>query len=91
MFRNNKRSWSLYVDCFASYCNNDYSDSCHKKYISNSGSDFDKIEECVKDSHLGSKDKCILKAEYANIQLLMHEMVYPVFLINGNTYRVLFV
>lgn len=88
VYQDDKEKWFSYIDCFANNCPNDFSTKCHQTCTSKSGSSSEKVDECVKGSALGGSDNSILKADYAKMKILLHDMTYPVLLINGNTYRV---
>lgn len=89
VFKEDKSRWFTYVDCFGNYCQNDFSDKCHETCLKKAGSPGNKIEECMKSSDIGNGyDNSILKNDYVKMLALLHDMSYPVLLINGNTYRV---
>lgn len=89
IFKDDKSKWFTYLECFGSSCKNDFSDACHTSCLKKSGTSEDKIEECIKNSELGNgNENSILKSDYSKMQNLLHDMTYPVLVMNGNTYRV---
>jgi hypothetical protein len=90
VFREDKENWFSYMELFHDRCPNDFSTQCHESCLSKSGTSVKMVEQCVQTSNLGANDNSILKADYAKMRNLLHDMTYPILLINGNTYRVPF-
>jgi hypothetical protein len=90
VYRDDKEKWFSYIECFSNSCPNDFSTKCHETCLEKSGVSNEVIKQCVKSSSLGGNDNSILKSDYAKMKNLLHDMTYPILLINGNTYRVLF-
>lgn len=88
IYQDDKSKWFTYMRCFSESCANNFSDKCHEGCLSTAGTPKESVESCVAKSQLGSDDNSLLKSDYMKMQTLLHDMTYPVLLINGNTYRV---
>lgn len=88
IYQDDKAKWFTYMKCFSDNCRNNFADQCHESCLSKSGTPKDSVQNCIARSQLGSDDNSILSADYSKMQTLLHEMTYPVLLINGNTYKV---
>ena len=88
IYQDDKSKWFTYMKYFSANCKNEFSDKCHESCLSNSGTSKESVETCIARSALGAEDNSILSSDYSKMQTLLHDMTYPVLLINGNTYRV---
>lgn len=89
IYQDDKAKWFTYMKCFSDNCKNNFSDQCHEKCLNSAGTPKESVDSCVSKSKLGAEDNSILSSDYTKMQTLLHDMTYPVLLINGNTYRVL--